>query len=117
LPERLRAFYLSYLEVIDNHDRIRIAMLSGLFANELTKRYVERNVDKILIAIAVEVAAFTGDRAQETKGLTAEPSFPPSARSDPGARAAIHGDEGNASSPSSGMSRTLRRRAMKPATW
>ena len=42
LRDRIEAFYLSYLEAIDEPIWIRIVLQSGLADNELTRRYVSR---------------------------------------------------------------------------
>jgi hypothetical protein len=55
LRERLEAFYLSYLDAIDEPIWIRIVLHSGLASNELTRRYVSRRVEQILQALMAEV--------------------------------------------------------------
>ena len=55
LKERLEAFYLSYLEAIDEPIWIRIVLHSGLANNELTRRYVSRRVEEILQTLMAEV--------------------------------------------------------------
>lgn len=52
---RLEAFYLSYLDAIDEPIWIRIVLHSGLASNELTRRYVSRRVEQILQALMAEV--------------------------------------------------------------
>lgn len=56
LVERLTRFYEDYLDGVDDHDWIRISVLSGLAGNALTKRYIETQVDRLLDIIADEVA-------------------------------------------------------------
>jgi AcrR family transcriptional regulator len=55
LRDRLKAFYKSYMHVIDEYSWIRIAMFSGLNGHGLTRRYIESFVESILSVIAVEV--------------------------------------------------------------
>jgi len=55
LRERLEAFYLSYLDAIDEPIWIRIVLHSGLANNELTRRYVSRRVEQILQVLMSEV--------------------------------------------------------------
>lgn len=55
LDQRLEAFYLSYLDAIDEPIWIRIVLHSGLASNELTQRYVSRRVELILQALMAEV--------------------------------------------------------------
>ncbi|WP_225031200.1 TetR/AcrR family transcriptional regulator [Paraburkholderia sp. XV] len=55
LGERLEAFYLSYLDAIDEPIWIRIVLHSGLASNELTHRYVSRRVELILQVLMAEV--------------------------------------------------------------
>jgi len=55
LRERLEAFYLSYLDAIDEPIWIRIVLHSGLANNELTHRYVSQRVEHILQVLIAEV--------------------------------------------------------------
>lgn len=55
LSERLEAFYLSYLDTIDEPIWIRIVLQSGLANNELTHRYVSRRVEQILQVLMAEI--------------------------------------------------------------
>jgi AcrR family transcriptional regulator len=55
LRERMEAFYVSYLEAIDEPIWIRIVLHSGLASNELTSRYVSLRVEQILQALMTEV--------------------------------------------------------------
>ena len=54
LGDRLKAFYRSYLEAIDSHDWIRLVLFSGLADQDMSKRYVEANVNQLLCVIASE---------------------------------------------------------------
>ncbi|WP_372921600.1 TetR/AcrR family transcriptional regulator [Roseovarius sp.] len=54
LRDRLVQFYIGYLDNIDHFEWIRIAMFSGLAGNQLTKRYIETQVERLLDIIAVE---------------------------------------------------------------
>ena len=54
LADRLKAFYRSYIEAIDSHDWIRLALFAGLAGRDLTKRYIETNVNQLLCVIASE---------------------------------------------------------------
>ena len=60
LKNRLEAFYLSYLEAIDEPIWIRIVLHSGLANNELTRRYVSRRVEQILQTLMAEVRGHFG---------------------------------------------------------
>jgi AcrR family transcriptional regulator len=64
LQARLEAFYLSYLDAIDEPIWIRIVLHSGLAGNELTSRYVSRRVEEILQTLMIEVR-FDFDSALE----------------------------------------------------
>jgi AcrR family transcriptional regulator len=55
LRERMEAFYLSYLDAIDEPIWIRIVLHSGLASNELTQRYVSRHVEQILQVLMAEL--------------------------------------------------------------
>lgn len=55
LETRLQAFYVSYLDAIDEPIWIRIVLQSGLADNELTRRYVSRRVESILQGLMAEV--------------------------------------------------------------
>lgn len=55
LRDRLKAFYKSYMHVIDEYNWIRIAMFSGLNGHGLTRRYIESFVEQVLSVIALEV--------------------------------------------------------------
>ncbi|HEX5959256.1 MAG TPA: TetR/AcrR family transcriptional regulator [Hyphomicrobiaceae bacterium] len=55
LRDRLKAFYKSYLAVIDEYNWIRISMFSGLNGHGLTRRYIESFVEQVLTVIAQEV--------------------------------------------------------------
>lgn len=56
LRVRLLDFYTAYLQAIDDHDWIRICVFSGLSGNEMTKRYIETQVECLMTIIAEEVA-------------------------------------------------------------
>jgi AcrR family transcriptional regulator len=55
LRERMEAFYISYLDAIDEPIWIRIVLHSGLASNELTSRYVSLRVEQILQILMAEV--------------------------------------------------------------
>jgi AcrR family transcriptional regulator len=55
LRERMEAFYISYLDAIDEPIWIRIVLHSGLASNELTSRYVSLRVEQILQVLMAEV--------------------------------------------------------------
>jgi AcrR family transcriptional regulator len=55
LRERLKRFYKSYYRAIDEYNWIRICMFSGLNGHDLTRRYIESFVDRVLSVIAREV--------------------------------------------------------------
>ena len=54
LSNRLKDFYSSYLNAIDDPVWIRLVMYSGLAGNDLTKRYISTHVERLLRAIARE---------------------------------------------------------------
>ncbi|MGH6926210.1 MAG: TetR/AcrR family transcriptional regulator [Propylenella sp.] len=54
LEARLTRFYSSYLKAIDDPDWIRLVMYSGLEGNDLTRRYIRTQVERLLRIIAVE---------------------------------------------------------------
>lgn len=54
LGDRLKAFYRSYIDAIDSFDWIRLTLFSGLAGKDLTKRYIETNVNQLLCVIASE---------------------------------------------------------------
>ncbi|HEX9906524.1 MAG TPA: TetR/AcrR family transcriptional regulator [Propylenella sp.] len=54
LDDRLRQFYRRYLGAIDDPDWIRLVMYSGLEGNDLTRRYIRNQVEKLLRIIAME---------------------------------------------------------------
>ena len=58
--ERLNAYYISYLEAIDEPIWIRIVLQSGLSDNELTRRYVSRRVEQIVQVLVAEVRSHFG---------------------------------------------------------
>jgi AcrR family transcriptional regulator len=66
LQARLEAFYLSYLDAIDEPIWIRIVLHSGLAGNELTTRYVSRRVEEILQTLMVEVRSDFGSALATT---------------------------------------------------
>lgn len=54
LRDRLKAFYRSYFRAIDEYSWIRISMFSGLNGHDLTRRYIEVLVARVLSVIARE---------------------------------------------------------------
>ncbi len=54
LHQRLSRFYSSYLKAIDDPDWIRLVMYSGLEGNDLTRRYIRTQVERLLRVIAAE---------------------------------------------------------------
>jgi AcrR family transcriptional regulator len=65
LRDRLKHFYKSYFRAIDEYNWIRIAMFSGLNGHDLTRRYIERFVDRVLSVIARETR-YERDRSEVT---------------------------------------------------
>ncbi len=57
LRDRLEAFYLSYLEAVDDPRWIRVSVLAGLAGHDIIKRYVQTHVDHLLEAITRELSA------------------------------------------------------------
>lgn len=67
LPERLIRFYRSYMMTVDDRNWIRIAMRASLDGNDMTRRYLDSHVSRILVLIADEVEAwFTKDALGRT---------------------------------------------------
>ena len=60
LSHKLKRFYQSYLETVDDYIWIRIALLSGLTGNNLTQQYIVNNVGRLMVIIAREIRAATG---------------------------------------------------------
>ncbi len=65
LRDRLKHFYKSYFRAIDEYNWIRISMFSGLNGHDLTRRYIETVVDRILSVIARETR-YERDRTEAT---------------------------------------------------
>jgi len=61
LESRLIDFYRSYLATTDDRRWIRIAMRASLDGNDLTRRYLARNVNSLLETIALEIRAELGE--------------------------------------------------------
>jgi AcrR family transcriptional regulator len=61
LEARLIAFYRSYLATTDDRRWIRIAMRASLDGNDLTRRYLARNVNALLETIALQIRAELGE--------------------------------------------------------
>ena len=55
LRDRLKRFYRSYFRAIDEYNWIRISLFSGLNGHDLTRRYIETFVDRVLSVIAREI--------------------------------------------------------------
>ncbi len=55
LDRRLVDFYRSYMAAVDGFEWIRVALLSGLTTNDLTRRYIETRVDGLLQIVADEL--------------------------------------------------------------
>ena len=55
LRDRLYAFYRSYLAAIDERRWIRIAMLSSLAGHNITRRYIEGPVSRLILVISKEL--------------------------------------------------------------
>lgn len=57
LRERLKEFFRSYLIAVDDRTWIRVAMHSSLQGSDLTKRYIQGHVTRLLGKIALELRA------------------------------------------------------------
>jgi AcrR family transcriptional regulator len=57
LRERLQEFFRSYLVAVDDRNWIRVAMHSSLEGSDLTKRYIQGHVTRLLGKIALELRA------------------------------------------------------------
>jgi AcrR family transcriptional regulator len=55
LCRRLEEFYRSYIATVDDRRWIRIAMHSSLENNDLTRRYIEKHVSRLLRQIVLEL--------------------------------------------------------------
>lgn len=69
LRERLEEFLKSYLVAVDDGNWIRVAMHSSLEGSDLTKRYIQSHVTRLLGKIALELRV--GTDAMQTKELSA----------------------------------------------
>jgi AcrR family transcriptional regulator len=69
LRDRLTEFFRSYLIAVDDRNWIRVAMHSSLAGSDLTKRYIQGHVTKLLGKIAQELKA--GDGARESAEASA----------------------------------------------
>lgn len=61
LRERLKDFFRSYLVAVDDRTWIRIAMHSSLQGSDLTKRYIEGPVTRLLSKLALELRSLDED--------------------------------------------------------
>jgi AcrR family transcriptional regulator len=59
LRERLREFFRSYLVAVDDRNWIRVAMHSSLEGSDLTQRYIQDHVTRLLGKIALELRSET----------------------------------------------------------
>jgi len=59
LRERLKEFFRSYLVAVDDRNWIRVAMHSSLEGSDLTKRYIQGHVTRLLGKIALELRVGT----------------------------------------------------------
>lgn len=59
LRERLKEFFRSYLVAVDDRTWIRVAMHSSLEGSDLTKRYIQGHVTRLLGNIALELRVGT----------------------------------------------------------
>lgn len=64
LSTKLKKFYQSYLETVDDYIWIRIALLSALTGNNLTSQYIVRNVGGLMNIIALEIRRANGQDLQ-----------------------------------------------------
>lgn len=55
LETRLSTFYKSYLAEIDGYEWIRISLYAGLNGHDLTTRYIQTLIERVLTVIAEEV--------------------------------------------------------------
>ncbi|MEH2510938.1 AcrR family transcriptional regulator [Nitrobacteraceae bacterium AZCC 1564] len=62
LRERLQEFFRSYLVAVDDRNWIRVAMHSSLEGSDLTKRYIQGHVTRLLGKIALELRSETEAR-------------------------------------------------------
>lgn len=57
LRDRLKSFYRAYFEAVDDRRWIRIAMLSSLAGRDLTRRYVQTQIARLLGTVVDEIRA------------------------------------------------------------
>lgn len=68
LRERLKEFFRSYLVAVDDRTWIRVAMHSSLEGSDLTKRYIQGHVTRLLGKIALELRI--GTEAAQSQELS-----------------------------------------------
>jgi AcrR family transcriptional regulator len=68
LRERLQEFFRSYLVAVDDRNWIRVAMHSSLEGSDLTKRYIQGHVTRLLGKIALELRV--GTETTQTEELS-----------------------------------------------
>ena len=68
LRERLKDFLISYLVAVDDRKWIRVAMHSSLEGSDLTKRYIQGPVTRLLGKIALELRV--GKEAAQSQDLS-----------------------------------------------
>ena len=64
LKERLVRFYLQYMVVINDYNWIRICLQASLSNQDLTRRYINEYLNRILEIIALEIRAEGGSHSQ-----------------------------------------------------
>lgn len=65
LRERLQEFFKSYLVAVDDRNWIRVAMHSSLEGSDLTKRYIQGHVTRLLGKIALELRSETDAKKKQ----------------------------------------------------
>ncbi|KAA0970413.1 TetR/AcrR family transcriptional regulator [Aureimonas fodinaquatilis] len=59
-PERLKRFYNSYFDTIDEYHWIRVSLYASLAGHDIIARYIQSHVSKLLEIIARELRVYRG---------------------------------------------------------
>ncbi|MEP9353538.1 helix-turn-helix domain-containing protein [Xanthobacter sp. KR7-65] len=59
-PERLERFYLAYFDAVDEYHWIRVSLYASLAGHDITNRYVQHHVNRLLEVILRELHDYRG---------------------------------------------------------
>ncbi|QRG05343.1 TetR/AcrR family transcriptional regulator [Xanthobacter dioxanivorans] len=59
-PERLERFYLAYFDAVDEYHWIRVSLYASLAGHDITNRYVQSHVNRLLEIILRELRDYRG---------------------------------------------------------